>query len=488
MAPAVFKTVGRARRGGRFDSCLFRMESRSESHLPAVGRLLARQEIAAFVPILSRPLVTRALRETVAELREGMRSGAVSIDAKALVEEEATRSAIQRLEALARRRIRPVLNGTGVILHTNLGRSPLDAEIWDAAKRSNSGYCSIEMDLESGERGRRGGLAPMLAAELAGTESAIILNNNAGAVLLALRAIAAGREVVVSRGEQVQIGGGFRIPEILALSGARLVEVGTTNVTTVDDYLAALTPATACVLLVHGSNFVIRGFASKPRFAELAAALPPTLPIVVDQGSGCWREGIEGETPLSRYAREGAALVCFSGDKLLGGPQAGIAAGRKAIVEAMGRDPLARALRPGKTVQSLLEERLVRLLNGDAGRTERPELSRLEAFGKAVSRILPRGSFALLPSRATTGGGSAPDESFESFALVASGSLAEAAGGVIALASRLRSGEPPLVAIARDGRLAIDLACLCREDAGLVAGVLRAALYPGSGEPARRED
>lgn len=488
MAPAVFKTVGRARRGGRFDSCLFRMESRSEPQLPAVGRLLARQEIAAFVPLLSRPLVTRALRETVAELREGMRSGEPRVEAKALVEEEASRAAVRRLETLARRRIRPVLNGTGVILHTNLGRSPLDAEIWDAAKAANSGYCNIEMDLESGERGRRGGLAPMLAAELAGMESAIILNNNAGAVLLALRAIAAGREVIVSRGEQVQIGGGFRIPEILALSGARLVEVGTTNVTTVDDYLAALTTETACVLLVHGSNFVIRGFASKPRFAELSAALPPELPIVVDQGSGCWKEGIEGETPLSRYAQEGAALVCFSGDKLLGGPQAGIAAGRKSIVEAMGRDPLARALRPGKTVQSLLEERLVRLLNGDAGRPERPELSRLEAFGKAVSRSLPRGSFALVPSRATTGGGSAPDESFESLALVASETLAAAVGGAVAIAARLRAGDPPLVAITREGRLSIDLACLWLEDAGTVAGVLRAALYPGSGEPARQAE
>ncbi len=449
-----------------------------------MGRLLERPEIARFFPILSRPLVARAVRAEVDYARAraaAPRPEGSAVpegpDAASILAEEALASAVAaRLAALARRRTRRVLNGTGVLLHANLGRSPVGAAEWEAAMPANAGYSNLELDLASGERGRRGYLAAELAALLAGAESAILLNNNAGAVLLALRALASGREVIVSRGEQVQIGGGFRIPDILALSGARLVEVGTTNVTTVRDYLAAVGPATACVLTVHPSNFAMRGFASRPSTSELAAALPPGLPLVHDQGSGCLGEGIPGEVPFARALRDGAALVCFSGDKLLGGPQSGIAAGRAAIVSAMGTDPLARALRPGKTVISLLEERLVRALNGEPGAAALPDAGELEGLGQSIRRRLPKGSSRLVPSSATTGGGSSPDESFPSLALEPDPELVEGSGGAERVAARLRGGEPPLVPAIRDGRLLVDLAALRGEDPGLVARLLREAL------------
>ncbi len=480
MALAVFKTAGRAWRGGRFDSCLFRMNKPSRPHPPAVGRILDRPTASAYVPILSRPLVTRVIREVIAELRGPEVSASDNQSGRARLDLDSVEARLaRRLASLAARRIHPVLNGTGVMLHTNLGRSPIDAAVWRRAERTNTAYCNLEMDIESGERGRRGGLAPELAAELALAESAIILNNNAGAILLALRSIATGREVIVSRGEQIQIGGGFRIPEILALSGARLVEVGTTNVTSVEDYRRAVGSETACILLVHGSNFAIRGFTSKPALADLAAAIPSRIPIVVDQGSGCHEEGCAGETPLSRYLRDGAALVCFSADKLLGGPQAGIAAGRSTIVAAMRRDPMARVLRPGKTVLTLLEEHLVCLLNGTKVKADAPDPVRLEGFGQALLDALPPGSFSLHPSQGTSGGGSAPDESFPSFALVADRDFVATLGGAERLADRLRLGSPPLIALVRAGSLVVDLAALCDEDIGLVGATLAAALGIG---------
>lgn len=222
-----------------------------------------------------------------------------------------------------------MLNGTGVILHTNMGRSPLFPEAWDAVRDLNTRYSNLELELQTGKRGVRSGLIPELLRILTGSEAALVVNNNAAAVLLTLSALAKDREVIVSRGQQIQIGGGFRIPEILALSGARLVEVGTTNITTPSDYLSALTERTAFVLVVHTSNFRIRGFASHPSVKVLADQLPPTVGLVVDQGSGVTTERIPGETCVRRYLEDGAHLVCFSADKVLGGPQAGIVLGRQ---------------------------------------------------------------------------------------------------------------------------------------------------------------
>jgi L-seryl-tRNA(Ser) seleniumtransferase len=401
-----------------------------------------------------------------------------------------------KLASIAKHRIRRVLNGTGVLLHTNLGRSPLDQGVWDAARELNEGYSNLEFDLETGQRGRRGGLIGELASLLAGAESAMAVNNAAAAVLLTLSTLAAGKEVIVSRGEQIQIGGGFRIPEILALSGARLVEVGTTNITTASDYVDALTPDTALVLRVHTSNFVLRGFSSAPTTAELAKALPEGVPLIVDQGSGCTVAGIPGETELSRYLKDGAALVVCSSDKLLGGPQAGLILGREALVRRMAAHPLARAFRPGKAVLALLEETLVRRLNGAACRSAPPPLQELRDFGERVLKVLAtesvRANTRLVPSEAARGGGSTPDETFPSLALEYAPAFQDSPGfkvspsgqvssggpgvpgarsfpGVRALEKHLRLGNPAVVAQIHKGALRLDLAGLVREDPELLA-------------------
>jgi L-seryl-tRNA(Ser) seleniumtransferase len=446
---------------------------------PQLGILLARPEVAAWIPRISRPLVARAAAACIHEHRlaflaagAGSAAGATGADLlETLVEK--TQAACAAIE---RRRILPVLNATGVLLHTNLGRSPLGVEAWEAARAANEGYSSLEIDLATGSRGIRGDLVRALAAELAGAEAALVVNNNAAALLLALGSLCAGREVLISRGEELQIGGGFRIPDILALSGARLVEVGTTNVTSLEDYEAALGPDTAAILVVHRANFAMRGFVESPRLSELASILPSGVILIVDQGSGCHSQGIPGETPLVQAIRDGADLVCFSADKLLGGPQAGLAAGRAGLVERMACHPLARALRPGKTVLSLLEDRLVRVLNGEPGRARLPEADELEAFGRRVLRKLPAGLAKLVASTCALGGGSSPDEVFPSYALEIEEEAAAAVGGPASLLARLREGETPVIALLREGRVRLDLAALEGTEASLLASLLAASL------------
>ena len=266
-------------------------------------------------------------------------------------------SARSRAERTARRLLRPVVNATGVMLHTNLGRAPL-------AVMTPEGYSNLEFDLDTGERGDRSERVAAVLARASGAEAALVLNNGAAAVLLVLAALAAGRDVIVSRGELVEIGGGFRIPEVLAASGARLVEVGTTNRTRLSDYQRAVTVDTSLLLKVHTSNYRITGFTSAVDVAPLTALGPP---VVADLGSGLldafcpWLPAgppswLAGEPAVTQTLRAGAALVTFSGDKLLGGPQAGIIAGRADLVEACARHPLARALRPGGLVLAALQD------------------------------------------------------------------------------------------------------------------------------------
>jgi L-seryl-tRNA(Ser) seleniumtransferase len=364
-----------------------------------------------------------------------------------------------------------VINATGVILHTNLGRAPLPAEAWEAARTVNTGYSNLELDLDTGTRGRRGGLAAELTALATGAEAALAVNNNAAALFLILTCLARRREVLVSRGEQVQIGGGFRIPEILALSGARLVEVGTTNVTTVEDYLEAAGLSTAMVLVVHSSNFRIRGFAEKPALAELARSLPKDVLLVVDQGSGALAEGVRGEQSAGRCLQDGAHLVCFSADKLLGGPQAGLIAGRADLVQALTRHPLHRVFRPGKTVLSLLEECLVRRLNGGSGAAAALALSQeeLQRRGRRVLRGVGADRARLVPAAMTPGGGSAPDEDYPALAV-------ELSGDAQALAARLREWDTPVIGTIAEGRLLLNLATVHPEQIPVLRSALQAVL------------
>ena len=475
MVPTVFKTVGRAnaRRQVRFLP-LPEMSENDLSKLPQIERLLSDPRLEPWIGRLSRPLVARLAVEAVAAVRGTLRAGvrepggpgdAAEVGETVLAElETACRQA-------ARRRVGRVINATGVILHTNLGRAPLPAEAWSAAAAANTGYSNLELDLASGSRGRRGGLTGELAALAVGAEAALAVNNNAAALFLILTCFARRREVLVSRGEQVQIGGGFRIPEILALSGARLVEVGTTNVTTVEDYTEALGLSTAMVLRVHSSNFRIRGFTESPPLDRLARALPKDVLLVVDQGSGALADGVRGEEPAGRFLAAGAHLVCFSADKLLGGPQAGLIAGRSDLIQALSRHPLNRVFRPGKTVLSLLEECLVLRLNGGPGAGEVLSLSaeELQRRGRRVLRGVDSARAHLVPAVMTPGGGSAPDEDYPSLAV-------ELAGEAQELLARLREWETPIIGTIADGKVLLNLASVLPEELPVLRSALQAIL------------
>ncbi|MBA3788323.1 MAG: L-seryl-tRNA(Sec) selenium transferase, partial [Actinobacteria bacterium] len=324
--------------------------------LPSIDELLRDERLAAE----SRPLALAAARSALERAREEIRAGAEPgfVDSGDLVERTLADLSRQR-----RPQLRRVLNATGVLLHTNLGRAPLAAAALERVLAIGGGYSNLEYDLTAGARGsRQDHLAP-LVRRLTGAEAALVVNNNAAAVLLALAALAEGREVLVSRGELIEIGDGFRIPDVLARSGARLREVGTTNRTRVEDYEAAIGPETALVLRVHQSNFRQVGFTESPRLGALAQmAKRAGLPLVDDLGSGALVE-LEGEpTPASSLAA-GSDLVCFSGDKLLGGPQAGIVAGAAELVECLRRHPLQRALRADKLSLAALEGTLALYLD-----------------------------------------------------------------------------------------------------------------------------
>jgi L-seryl-tRNA(Ser) seleniumtransferase len=374
------------------------------------------------------------------------------------------------LEELARSRrasLRRVLNATGVLVHTNLGRAPLSDAALARVREVGSGYSNLEYDLASGERGsRQDHLAPLLG-RLTGAEAALVVNNNAAAVLLALAALAEGREVVVSRGELIEIGDGFRIPDVLARSGARLVEVGTTNRTRALDYERAIRPETALLLRVHQSNFRVLGFTERPSLEELATvAAKAGLPLVDDLGSGAL-VGIGDEPTPAESLRAGADIVCFSGDKLLGGPQAGIVLGRAELVERLRRHPLQRALRADKLTLAALEGTLLAAL--DPGSGEIPVLRMLhepvERVRERAARLAELVGGEVEDTVARVGGGALPLAELPSAACAVEEELAE----------RLRVGEPPVVGVVRDGRTLLDCRTLTDTDVEEVAAAVHAA-------------
>ncbi|HZT53415.1 MAG TPA: L-seryl-tRNA(Sec) selenium transferase [Gaiellaceae bacterium] len=403
------------------------------------------------------PLAVEAARALLERAREEIRAGDDPGDLAARLREE--------LAALRRPRLRRVLNATGVVVHTNLGRAPLAGEALARLVEVAQGYANLEYDLDAGARGSRQDHLAALLRRLTGAEGALVVNNNAAAVLLALAALAEGREVVVSRGELLEIGDGFRIPEVLARSGARLVEVGTTNRTRAADYERAIGPETALLLRVHQSNFRVVGFGERPRLEEVAAvARRHGLPLVDDLGSGALAP-IEAEPTARESLAGGADLVCFSGDKLLGGPQAGIILGRAELVERLRRHPLQRALRIDKLSLAALEGTLLLHLEaperipvlrtlGQATTTVRARAERLAAAtGGEVEETVGR-----------VGGGALPLAELPSFACA----LPEA------LAGPLRRGEPPLVGVVRDGRLLLDCLTLTDAEAEEAAAAVRA--------------
>ena len=393
------------------------------------------------------PLAVDAARVVLDRARERIRAGEEPGELRELVEAEI---AARRAPALRR-----VLNATGVVVHTNLGRAPLAPAALERVQEVARGYSNLEYALDRGARGSRQDHVASILGRLTGAEAALVVNNNAGAVLLALAALAEGREVLVSRGELIEIGDGFRIPDVLARSGARLVEVGTTNRTSAADYERAVAPETALILRVHQSNFRVVGFTDRPSLADVGdVARLHDLPLVDDLGSGNLLPSnnllLEDEPSARESLEAGADLVCFSGDKLLGGPQAGIVVGRAELIERLRRHPLQRALRADKLTLAALEATLILYLDPPRARAEIPVLRMIDEPADAVraraQRLAGLLGGTVEETVARVGGGALPLIELESFASAVEESLAVP----------LRLGEPPVVGVVRDGRLLLD--------------------------------
>jgi L-seryl-tRNA(Ser) seleniumtransferase len=382
------------------------------------------------------------------------------------------------LVARARDRLRPslrrVLNATGVVVHTNLGRAPLAAEARAAVVRAAEGYSNLELDLETGARGSRHGHVEGLLRELTGAEAALAVNNCAAATLLAASALAGdGRALVVSRGQLVEIGGGFRIPEVIAQAGARLIEVGTTNRTRLADYAAAIGPDTGAILRAHPSNFRTLGFVESVEIEPLCGL---GVPVVDDVGSGVLADDIEllaDEPAVRRSVRAGAAVVCFSGDKLLGGPQAGLMVGEREAIAACRRHPLARAVRIDRLSLAALEATLLLYRDPEHARRALPVLAALTAgeheLMERARRLAAATGGTVVPSTAKVGGGALPLLELPGPAVA----LDPGPAGADALAGALRSGEPALVGRIQDGRLLLDPRTLSDDEVDLVGEAVR---------------
>jgi L-seryl-tRNA(Ser) seleniumtransferase len=421
--------------------------------LPAVDRLAAELDAP-------HALAVAAARAVIDERRAELRAGAD--DAPDLVARARERLADAQRPALTR-----VLNATGVIVHTNLGRAPLAAAAREAVARAATGYSNLEWDRRTGARGSRHAHVEPLLIELTGAEAALAVNNNAAAVLLAAAALAGpGKELIVSRGQLVEIGGGFRIPDVVAQAGATLREVGTTNRTRRADYEAAITDDTGAILRAHPSNFRQLGFVQEVEIEELCELGPP---VIDDVGSGNLAEDIEAladEPPVRRSVRAGAALVCFSGDKLLGGPQAGVMVGTAEAVAKARQHPLARALRLDKLSLAALEATL--RLYRNARRDEIPSLQLLtvdDATLQARAQRLAHDLGEIVESTAKVGGGALP-------LLELPGPAVAIPGDAEQLAARLRANDPPVVGRIQDGRLLLDPRTLADEEIDLVRAAL----------------
>jgi len=442
--------------------------------LPSVGTLLERAPVRALLDVAPRALVVDAVRSTVAQARES---------ATAPHDDEAWAAAIAaRLAELSRPSLRRVINATGIVLHTNLGRAPLARVALDTIADLAAGYSNLELDLARGARGSRYVHCALLLRELTGAEDALVVNNCAAALVLALNTLADGREALLSRGELVEIGGSFRVHEIMAKSGARLREVGATNRTHLADYERAIGPDTGVFLKVHRSNFALHGFVAEATVRELAPlAAAHGLPILHDLGSGLLvpldEIGLRGE-PTAREALEaGASIVVMSGDKLLGGPQAGLIIGDARALDAMRRNPLARSYRVDKLTLAALEATLALYRDPPRAMREIPALALLAA------------PFAVLRERAETlrlalGRDGITGETVETIGSVGAGAFPDAAlpGAAVALsgdaelwAARLRNGAPAVVGRVHDGRLHLDLRAVLEHELPHLARAVVAA-------------
>ena len=448
--------------------------SDARRELPSVNALLETSGVRSLLAHHPRRVVLDAVRSAVDAARSSgdpHRTEEQWIDSITSVVRRSTQSSLRR-----------VINATGVVLHTNLGRAPLAEVAIRAIEEAAGGFSNLEYDIETGQRGSRYSHCVGLLRQLTGAEDALVVNNCAAAIVLSLNALAQKKEVLVSRGELVEIGGSFRIPEIMARSGAKLVEVGTTNRTHDDDYRRAITPKTGAIVKVHRSNFTIEGFTSDVSVESLAfIAAEHGLPVIHDLGSGLMipldAYGLTGEPTASTAIASGATLVLMSGDKLLGGPQAGIILGASNVVARLRKNPFARAMRVDKLTLSALEATLRLYLEPERARKEIPVLAMLtesagdiESRAHVLARTLRDGGVGVevAATKASVGGGAFPTAAIPSAALVLEGNATE-------LEEKLRNADPPVIGRIANGKLLLDLrAVLAREHAILCRAVLQA--------------
>lgn len=462
--------------------------------LPSVDQVLARDDVGECLAALGPSRRTGLVRQVLAQLRQDLRSrdgvGDDPAPERADLLDRAATAVLRAAEAWGRPSLRPTINATGVILHTGLGRAPLAPEALEAVSRAAARYCNLEVDLESGERGSRLDHVEERLCGLTGGEAAVVVNNNAGALLLMLSALARGREVIVSRGELVEIGGSFRMPDIIAASGARMREVGTTNRTHRRDFEAAIGPNTGLLLAVHPSNFRVRGFTAQvPPNVLVELGHRAGVPVIYDLGGGALIDlatwNLPHEPVVSQALDQGVAAVSFSGDKVLGGPQAGIVVGQSQAVDAMRHDPLMRALRCDKLILSALEATL-RLYDGPPERVARSvpclhmmtePLERVDARAQrlaaqlssvAVERLRPE----VVDTAAEAGSGALPLVELPSRALA----LEPTGGTAASLARVLRLADPAVAGRLHRGRLLLDLRTVADGEVKVIAAALEMAV------------
>ncbi|MCL6610943.1 MAG: L-seryl-tRNA(Sec) selenium transferase [Peptococcaceae bacterium] len=459
--------------------------------IPKVDEVLRTPGIEGLTGVYPRDMVVEAVRKTLDEIRQDIIEGCLGEgEPDGWTDPDVVRDrVVSAVERMARPNLRRVINATGVVLHTNLGRAVLCPAAIEAVHMAASGYSNLELDLETGKRGSRYAPVEGILARLTGAESSLVVNNNAAAVLLALNTLARGREVIVSRGQLVEIGGSFRVPEVMEQSGAILREVGSTNKTYPDDYRRAVNERTALLLHVHTSNYRIVGFTRETRVEELASLGRETgIPVMCDLGSGSLlameQLGLPHEPTVQQTVAAGADVVTFSGDKLLGGPQAGIILGRKDLLDRMKKNPLTRALRIDKMTVAALEATLREYLDLKSAVQNIPALRMIGAGREnlrdragALSLLLKeaagdRAEISMEREHSAVGGGALPIADLPGW-LVA---VKPAALTVEELAARLRKGNPAVMGRIMDGRLCFDVRTLLKDEEIILAGAFATAL------------
>ncbi|HET9371960.1 MAG TPA: L-seryl-tRNA(Sec) selenium transferase [Vicinamibacterales bacterium] len=456
--------------------------------IPSIDQVLQRDALVRAQARHGHAAVAQAARQAADELR-GSITAASSADAAPATAEAAgawiEQRALTLLATRAEASLRPAINATGVIVHTNLGRAPLAGAALDAMAAVARGYANLEFDIDAGVRGHRHVHAERLLCALTGAEAALVVNNNAAAVMLVLAAVADGREAIVSRGELVEIGGGFRVPDVMRQSGAILREVGTTNRTRAADYAAAICDRTALLLRVHPSNFRVEGFTERPGLSDIAkVATPHAIPVFEDLGSG-WLGIDDVETPAAladepsvrTSLARGADLVAFSGDKLLGGPQTGIVLGKRDLVDRARRHPLMRAVRADKLTYAALEATLM-LWATPSRRREIPvyrmltmSVDEIADRARALAAAITSATITatIVDGHSTIGGGSAPQSALPTRLVAVTSAVVSAAH----VAAALRRADPPIIARVEHDRVLIDLRTVAPEDDGVVRRAVR---------------